>query len=209
MRVLSLLLVVLVAACGPAAVSTTTVGTTTSTSTTTTSTVATTTTSGPESSTTTVAAVEGVPEEALALIGAEMPEVPDFSDGFDAEVWFESYAAWNRWAFANPEEGLASLDQWVVPGSEYYVALEEQLGLALEEGYRLVGTDDVELVDVEVGDELLDEGVAVLNVVTEVTGTGWTLQDGRVIGQDNLSGQRRSLIGLNGSEGVWRVTSWE
>ncbi len=210
MRALLLVVVVLVAGCGSAAVSTTTVATTTTVSTTST-TVATTTTSSTVVTTTTVAAVEGVPEEALALIGAEMPAVPDFSDGFDAEVWFEAYAAWNRWAFANPEEGLETLDLWVVPGSEYHGALEEQLGQFSEDGLATVATGEVQLIESELADELINDGFGVLNALTQSVGDAWILQDGEVVAYQDFTGTEpsRSFIGIQEEDGLWLVSSWE
>lgn len=211
MRALLLGVVVLVAGCSSAAVSTTTVATTTSTSTTTTSTVVTT-TSSTMPSTTPVAAVDGVPEEALALIGAEMPAVPDLSDGFDAEVWFESYAAWNRWAFANPEEGLETLDLWVVPGSEYSVALEEQLGRQSSEGWRTVGTDSVTLLDAELAEEFIEEGFVTVNALTRSEGEVWVVDpDLEIVLSESFddAGEVRSQITLELVEGSWLLSAWD
>ena len=171
---------VLAACSGGEAMTTTTVVPSTSSSTTTT-TLAPVTTTTTVVTTTTVPEVEGVPDEALALIGAPMPEVPEYPDGFDAEAWFEAYAAWNQWAFANPEEGLASLDLWVVPGGEFEVSIAPQLERLVQEGWVKVGTSQTMLGSVEVADEFEAEGRLQLNLLAFTTGSVWVLEETAVV----------------------------
>ncbi len=206
---------VLGACSGSEAATTTVASTTTAAPTTTTvveATTTTTTTTTLPATTTTSAEVDGVPPEALALIGAPMPEVPEYPDGFDAEVWFEAYVAWNQWAFANPEEGLESLDLWVVPGSEIAESLRSQIDRLLIEEWRLVGTDELLVVGYEVADELEDEGFLSINLVTRVEGRSWLLSTvGSVVSEEEFLGDSdsRSQLALEeGEGGIWLLASW-
>ncbi len=201
-----------VAACGSGDGPTTTAVAPSTTAVGSTSTVASTTPTSTvvEATTTTVAAVEGVPEEALALIGAPMPEVPEYPDGFDAEVWFEAYAAWNQWAFANPVEGLESLELWVVPGSEHGESLREQLEREVAEGWRIVRDQVSELRSAEVAEEFEAEGFIEVNGEVESLGTGWLLSGDSIVGVEDFaaSGPSRLIIALEEVGGAWLVSAW-
>lgn len=211
---LAIFIVVALGACGSGGAATTTsamVSTTTTTIPPTTSTTVTTTTTVPATTTSSVV-VEGVPEEALALIGAPMPEVPEFPDGFEAERWFAAYVAWNQWAFANPVEGLESLDQWVVPGSGYSESLREQLQRQVDEGWRSVGTDKVELREFEVADEFESEGFVFLDAVSSSSGQLWIVDDsGLVVAQEtfDVNEQRRSTLSLEEVGQSWLLAAWD
>lgn len=207
-------MIVALGACGSGEAATTTSAVASPTTTTvppTTSTTVTTTTTVPVTTTSSVVA-EGVPEEALSLIGAPMPEVPEFPDGFDAERWFEAYVAWNQWAFANPTEGLESLDQWVVPGSDYSVSLREQLQRQVDEGWRSVGTDEVELREFEVADEFESEGFVFIDVVTASSGQLWIIDDGQsVVAKESLDGRdpREATLSLEEVGVRWLLGAWD
>jgi hypothetical protein len=161
----------------------------------------------------TVPLVEGIPPEALALIGAPMPEVDlSFDDGFDGEVWFAAYVEWNRWAFANPEGGLETLAEWVVPDSEQYEALFEQLQASRDNGWRTVRTAEVFLHELEAADEFVTQGLIVLSVLTSVAGEVWILDEGwAVVASEDFgeSSPVRSAVEVRLEGGEWKLGRWQ
>ena len=176
-------------------------------------TTAPTTTSTASTADSTVPLVEGIPPEALALIGAPMPEVDlSFEDGFDGEVWFAAYVEWNRWAFANPEGGLETLAEWVVPDSEQYEALREQLERNAAAQWRTARMTKIQLIELEVADEFTADGLLLLNVLTGVSGEVWLIDDeGVVVAYEDFGEltEGRSVMELRRSEsGPWRLASW-
>ena len=172
------------------------------------------TTAVPETATTTLAAleVEGVPAEALALIGAPMPEVnltlgsPD-----DFERWLREYERWNIWLGANPNVDSAVLAVALVPGGE-----EERNWIdapALDVGAILVSVGILDVEKFEYATESLDQGILQVLLWSRRGGTAWAIDtDGVVIGRLEPEPSRgfgvSTLVLVRSENGVWRLREW-
>lgn len=182
------------------------------TGTTVTSTVPSTTTTPPTTTTTTTTLVipDGIPEEAFARVGAPYPEFDTtFPDGFDAEAWLRAYEEWNRWAYANPVDGLETLDLWIVRGSALHSSLGDQL-VGLAESNQLV-VDDSDLRIIQVLPPRTEDGLIEFELLSQATGRVWIVERAEVVTSEDFGGTpvRSSTLILNREEGTWKLASWE
>lgn len=175
-------------------------------------------TTAPATTTVPPLTVEGVPAEALALIGAPMPEVDlTMESPEDFERWFREYEKWNAWLGANPTQDSEILEYALVPDSPYYVGTRESQARVLTAGIVFVPErlPFLEVDKLEVASDLFDEGFleAVVWIRNDAGSWSISVEDGMISERYDPSKEgsfvARVLKLEKGSDGFWRLADWE
>lgn len=162
--------------------------------------------------------VEGVPAEALALIGAPMPEVDlTMESPEDFERWFREYEKWDAWLGANPTEDSDVLEYALVPDSPYYVSTRESQARVLEAGLVLVPemVPFVEIQRLQTAGDFFGEGIMEATIWVMNSGSSWfiELETGLIVQelQASPSGEFVAIVLRlkQDSDGIWKLMDSE